>query len=1166
MDNNPAPFIHLNVHTAFSLGEGIVRVDELAKHASTAGMPAVGITDTLNVYAAVKFFQSCLSYGVKPLLGVDVEVSGVGGKNLGHLILLCRNNTGYRAICELLTDAYTSGGSVTTILIGRDKIEDLAENLIAISPGIEGEIGRLLKLGKQTDAGQLIKHYLNVFRGAFYVEITRTGRVGEEEFEAHALNFAKDLQVPLVAGNAVRFLQEKDFVGHDIRVCIARGTTLDDPRRGRNYSESQYLKSVGDMSRLFRDIPSALKNTVEIAKRCNVFFDLKTTHMPAFPAFRNFTVEELLVQNSNSGLRRRIDAGQVPETGSEAYDQRLNREITIIAQMGFSGYFLIVADFVKWALDNEIPVGPGRGSGAGSLVAYALGITQIDPIRYGLLFERFLNPERVSLPDFDIDFCMNGRDRVIDYVAKKYGTDRVAQIITYNTLAARAVVRDVGRVMGQPYGYCDSLAKMIPFEVGMTLDKALEQDEGFKSRYRLEVDVAQLVDNAKLLEGLPRNAGKHAGGLVIAPQSITRYMPLYWEPGMNQPVTQFDKDDLEAIGLVKFDFLGLRTLTVIDRAVKDVNRVRENLSLEAIRLEDLPLDDSKVYEAVSSGKTSALFQLESRGMQELIQRLKPDHFEELIALVALFRPGPLQSGMVDDFIDRKHGREKVRYPHPALEEILQPTYGVILYQEQVMEIARVLSGYTLGSADLLRRAMGKKKPEEMRDQRKAFIDGASERQVDIENAGYIFELIEKFAGYGFNKSHSAAYALLSYQTAWLKTYYPTEFMAAALSADMEHTEKLVVLVTESKRMGLGILSPDVNESDYAFKVEASGKIRYGLGAIKGAGEKAIESLVNERNLNGSYRDLDSLCRRVDGQKVNKKVFEALIMSGALDALESNRAAALASLPTVIDLAGQLAVNRSSGQNDMFGLPDVSPPSFGEIPVEPWSEKKALEHEHQSLGFYLTGHPVDHAQKELVQIISGRISSINPVPKRRIVLSGLARALRVFNNRKGESAAFFTLDDGVSAADVSVASGLFQRVRSVIQATGLIIVAGDCSLDETSGQIRLDAEQIVSLAQVRESALRQLTVAFVPKSDVKAKTRQLQGLLDDYRPGRTAIQIRYVNQDCDEIFIALGQSWCVNPEDELIDRLCEAFGSDSVEFGYDRQFLGSERFLESSRAA
>ena len=1166
MNNSPAPFVHLDIHTAYSLGEGIVRVEELAKQASAAGMPAIGITDTLNVYAAVKFFQACLRYGVKPLLGVDVEVNEGGGKGLGQLILLCKNNAGYRAICELLTDAYTSGVSGTTVLIGREKIESLAENLIAISPGIDGEIGRLLKLGKQDDANQVIKYYSSVFPDSFYVDITRTGQVGEEEFEAQALKFAKNLQVPLVAGNVVRFLQKDDFVGHDIRVCIARGSTLDDPRRSRNYTESQYLKSAENMSRLFRDIPSALKNTVEIAKRCNVFFDLKTTHMPAYPSFRESTEEELLVNNSNSGLRRRIDAGQVSETESETYNQRLNREITIITQMGFSGYFLIVADFVKWASDNEIPVGPGRGSGAGSLVAYVLGITQIDPIRYGLLFERFLNPERVSLPDFDIDFCMNGRDRVIDYVAKKYGTDRVAQIITYNTLAARAVVRDVGRVMGQPYGYCDSLAKMIPFEVGMTLDKALEQDEGFKSRYSLEVDVAQLVDNAKRLEGLPRNAGKHAGGLVIAPQSITRYTPLYWEPGMNQPVTQFDKDDLEAIGLVKFDFLGLRTLTVIDRAMKDVNRIRKNRSLGNIRLEDLPLDDPKVYEAVSNGKTSALFQLESRGMQELIQRLKPDHFEELIALVALFRPGPLQSGMVDDFIDRKHGREKVRYPHPALEEILQPTYGVILYQEQVMEIARVLSGYTLGSADLLRRAMGKKKPEEMRDQRKAFIDGALERQVDIENAGYIFELIEKFAGYGFNKSHSAAYALLSYQTAWLKTYYPTEFMAASLSADMEHTEKIFVLVTESKRMGLKILPPDVNESDFAFKVEASGKIRYGLGAIKGAGEKAIESLVSERAVNGSYLDLYSLCRRVDSQKVNKKVYEALIMSGALDALECNRAAALASLPTIIDLAGQLAENRSSGQNDMFGLSDVSPPSVCEDQVEPWSEKKALDHEHQSLGLYLTGHPVEHAQKELAEIISGRISSINPVPKRRVVLSGLARAVRVFNNRKGETAAFFTLDDGAATADISVVSSLFQRVRSVIQMTRLIVVIGDCSLDETSGQVRLDAEQILSLAQIRESALRQLTVAFVPKSDVRVKTRQLQSLLDSYRPGRTAVQIRYGNQHSDEICIALGPTWCVNPEEELIDRLCDAFGVDSIEFGYDRQFFGSGRFLESSRAA
>ena len=1166
MNNDPLAFVHLDIHSAYSLGEGIVRVEELARRASNAGIPAVAITDTLNFYAAVKFYQACLKNGVKPLLGVDVKLGGVNGKELGRLILLCRNNSGYRSICGLLTDAYTAEDSGTNILIAKDKIDSIAKDLIAISPGIDGEIGELLKLGRQEDAQDAIRHYLNVFPESFYVEITRTGRNGEEEFETQAMEFAKNLQVPLVAGNAVRFLQEEDFVGHDIRVCIARGNTLDDPRRPRNYTESQYLKSAAEMNQLFQDVPSALQNTIEIAKRCNVFFELEATHMPAFPVSNRSTVDELLGEEAKSGLIKRANFGQVPVQDSETYNVRLSREITIIVQMGFSGYFLIVADFVKWASDNGIPVGPGRGSGAGSLVAFALGITQIDPIRYGLLFERFLNPERVSLPDFDIDFCMNGRDRVIDYVAKKYGADRVAQIITYNTLAARAVVRDVGRVMGQPYGYCDALAKMIPFEVGMTLDKALEQDEGFRARYREEADVAQLVDNARLLEGLPRNAGKHAGGLVIAPQSITRYMPLYWESGMAQPVTQFDKDDLEVIGLVKFDFLGLRTLTVIDWAMKEVNRVRKKLSLEAMNIEDVPLDDAKVYAAVSSGHTTALFQLESRGMQELIQRLKPDHFEELIALVALFRPGPLQSGMVDDFINRKHGRENVRYPHPALEDLLRPTYGVILYQEQVMEIARVLCGYTPGSADLLRRAMGKKKPEEMRDQRKAFVDGALERRVDLESANYIFELIEKFAGYGFNKSHSAAYALLSYQTAWLKTYYPAEFMAASLSADMENTDKVVVLIAEAKRMGVTILSPDINESGYAFKVETSDRIRYGLGAIKGVGEKAVESVVSERTINGSYQDLYSLCRRVDDQKVNKKVYEALIMSGALDSLGSNRAAELASLPTVIELAGQLAENRQSGQNDMFGLPEKATPSYGVGRVEMWSDKKALRHEHQSLGLYLTGHPVDYAKKELAGITSGRLNEIDPVPKRRVVLCGLVRDLRVFNNRRGESAAFFTLDDGLAAADISVNSDLYQETRNVIRLTDLIVVLGDCSADETNGQLRLDAEHILTLAQVRESALSQVTVGIAPDSAVRTKIRHLQHLLDGFRPGRTAVQIRYGSAETSEACIALGESWCVNPEEELIDRLCETFGTESIEFGYDRLLLSSEHLNTSSRAA
>ena len=700
----------------------------------------------------------------------------------------------------------------------------------------------------------------------------------------------------------------------------------------------------------------------------------------------------------------------------------------------------------------------------------------------------------------------------------------------------------------------------------MTLDKALGQDEGLKERYTDNPDVTQLIDNAKLLEGIPRNAGKHAGGLVIAPGPITHFTPLYQEPGMSQPVTQFDKDDLEAIGLVKFDFLGLRTLPVIDWAVKNINRKQSAAGLELVDIDQLVLDDAKVYSLICTGHTTGLFQLESRGMQELIQRLRPDHFDELIALVALFRPGPLQSGMVDDFISRKHGHEEVRYPHPTLIEILKPTYGVILYQEQVMEIARVLSGYTLGSADLLRRAMGKKKPEEMREQRQSFVEGAAERQVDRENAAYIFDLIEKFAGYGFNKSHSAAYALLSYQTAWLKTHYPSEFMAASMSADMEHTDKLVVLVSEAKRMKIRLRAPDINQSDHEFKVEEDGSIRYGLGAIKGIGERAIDSLLSERITHGEFNDLHSLCRRVDHHRVNKKVFEGLIMSGSLDCLGSTRATHWAKLPQTIELVDQMADDQSSGQNDMFGLESSAVNGDLAISVPDWTSRKALENERQALGLYLSGHPMDHVHDQLDALITGKISDTHPTPERRIFLAGLGSALRIFSNRRGDTAAFFSLHDGSAYADIAVSSDLFQHVRNIIDTSEILLVEGLCSVDDRNGQLRLKAEQIRTLRQIREAALIRLAVLLDIKGNIENQIVELQAVLDIFRPGSTNVCVEYSNAKGDKAVINLGSDWAVQVDEELIEQLIAIFGTGSLRYTYDKNRFRDRLDLMSSQAA
>jgi DNA polymerase-3 subunit alpha len=842
----------------------------------------------------------------------------------------------------------------------------------------------------------------------------------------------------------------------------------------------------------------------------------------------------------------------MPEEAREAarktYNERLELELSTINKMGFPGYFLIVADFIQWAKKNGIPVGPGRGSGAGSLVAYCLGITELDPIKYELLFERFLNPERVSLPDFDVDFCMERRDEVIEYVTQRYGQDRVAQIITHGTMAAKAVVRDVGRVMDHPYGYVDKIAKLIPFEIGMTLERALEIEPQLAERYKKEDDVRDLIDTARALEGLARSAGKHAGGVVIAPGPLTDFMPLYCEQGGKQTVTGLDMEDVEKLGLVKFDFLGLRTLTIIDKAVKTINREREQKAEPPLVIELLPIDDPVTFALLKSCRTTAMFQLESRGMKDLIQRLQPDNFEEIVALVALFRPGPLQSGMVDDFINRKHKRVAVKYPHASLEPILKSTYGVILYQEQVMQIAQVLSGYTLGGADLLRRAMGKKKPEEMAQQRSVFVKGAEGRGVNPKLAADIFDLIEKFAGYGFNRSHSAAYALIAYQTAWLKAHYPAAFMAAVLSSDMDKTDKVVTMMAECRDMKLNILPPDINRCEYHFVPVDDGTIFYGLGAIKGLGEAAIDTILGERNQGGAFKDLFDFCQRIDLRKVNRRVLESLIKAGALDGLGTHRAALMVSLNKALAVADQQTRDRDAGQVDIFGNA-VTPAEIHvyEITAE-WSEEQRLEGEKETLGLYLTGHPIARYAEELKRITDATIAELKPTTDSTIVVAGLVVASRTMQTRRGDRMAFVTLDDRTGRLELAVFSDLYAQSRELLAKDTLLVVEGQVSMDEYSGGFKMSAEKLYNMDQARAAFSRRLVIEVTAEQAGNGFVEELKEILSPVAQGKCPVYLHYHGQQA-EAEIALGDEWKISPTNTLLERLSRLAGEHNVHLDY-----------------
>ncbi len=1145
-------FVHLHVHTEYSLVDGIVRVPELMQSVAAAGMPAVALTDQSNLFAMVKFYKEAQSAGVKPLIGVDALIREAGERAPpSRVVFLCQNLAGYRHLTQLVTRSYLEGQQRGLPMMDRSWLApDVLKGLIVLSGGMQGDIGQALSRGREEEALRCLARWQELCGDRFYLEAQRTGRAGEDVYTEAVLDLSRMHGVPALATNDVRFLTRADFDAHEARVCIHDGAQLADSSRTRRYSEEQYLKSPAEMAALFADAPELLTNAVEVARRCSLEIRLGASMLPAYPVPAGSSTEDFLRTESQRGLDARLVHTRL--TGSQAaYDARLALELGVICAMGFAGYFLIVADFIRWARQNGVPVGPGRGSGAGSLVAYALGITDLDPIEHDLLFERFLNPERVSMPDFDVDFCMEGRDRVIEYVAQKYGRDRVSQIITYGTLAAKAVVRDVGRVLGHPYGYVDKIAKLIPFEIGITLDKALEQEAELKRLYGSDAEVKELIDLARSLEGLARNAGTHAGGVVIAPSVLTDFTPLYCEEGAAQPVTQFDKDDVEAAGLVKFDFLGLRTLTIIDWAVRDINATRAAAGEAPLDMNALPMDDAATYALLKTTKTTAVFQLESRGMKDLIRRLQPDRFGDIVALVALFRPGPLQSGMVDDFIERKHDTTgaAVDYLHPDLKPVLAATYGVILYQEQVMQIAQILAGYTLGGADLLRRAMGKKKAEEMAQQRSVFVEGAIARGVRAAQATTIFDLMEKFAGYGFNKSHSAAYALLSYQTAWLKAHYPAAFMAAVCSSDMDKTDKVVTLIDECADMGLKVLPPDVNESAYAFKVADADSIRYGMGAIKGVGAAAVEAIIEERQANGPFPDLREMCRRIDLARVNRRVFEALIRSGSLDRIGAHRAALMSELDGALHLGEQNSRAVSVGQVDLFGL-SLAPVADKPVVVPDWTEAQRLAGERETLGLFLTGHPITPYEPDLKFLVSARLADVGgprpaPAPDggrawsagRQATVAGLVLEIRRRPNR-----VTLILDDRSARLEVSLYEEIYQQHRDIIVKDAILIIDGTLRFDDFIEAWRLQAKTLMDIDRARERFARRLWLRWPAEFDGPQGMNRFEALLKPHLRGPCGISVA-MNRSDYAGRLNLADAWSVRPSRELLDKLTALVGRD-----------------------
>lgn len=1145
-------FIHLRCHSEYSIVDGIVRIKDYVNAAKSDAMPALALTDLSNLFGAVKFYKAARKEGIKAVLGADVWLeNSKKPQQATRALLLVQNDAGYKLLCELLSKAYLENQTRGRPELKPEWFQQSSEGLILLSGNNDSDIGLALAHNNATLATKLASRWSELFPNRFYLEVQRaTDAANAAKQETHVqqvLSIASTLNVPVVATHPIQFITQDDFQAHEARTCIAEGYMLADRRRPKKFSDEQYFKTQEQMSVLFADIPEALANTVQIAKRCNLTLTLGENYLPDFPTPGGQDLQTYLAEESLKGLNARLALlfpdEAVREEQFPTYKERLDFECGIIGQMGFPGYFLIVADFINWAKNNGVPVGPGRGSGAGSLVAYSLGITDLDPLEYNLLFERFLNPERVSMPDFDIDFCQDGRDRVIDYVKQKYGLDSVSQIATFGTMAAKAVIRDVGRVLDLPFNFVDSVAKLIPLELGITLKSALEKEPQLQERREKEEEVAKLLELALRLEGVVRNVGMHAGGVLIAPGKISDYSAVYCQENGDSLVSQYDKDDVEAVGLVKFDFLGLRTLTILDMAVDNANAQRLAEGEPPLVLETLPLDDKAAFRLLKQSNTTAVFQLESKGMKDMLKQAKPDCFEDIIALVALYRPGPMD--LIPDYCRRKHGQQRVVYPHPSTEVILKETYGIAVYQEQVMQIAQVVAGFSLGAADLLRRAMGKKKPEEMVKQREIFNEGALKNDLSLQQSNDLFDLLEKFAGYGFNKSHAAAYALVAYQTAYLKVHYPAAFLAATMSADMNNTDSVRIFFDDCAPNEVEVLPPDVNQSAYRFKPLSKDQILYGLGAVKGTGAAAIDLMIAAREEGGPFKDLFDFCSRLDLRKVNRRVIESLVRAGAFDQLEPNRAALMVGVSAAIGAAEH--ANNHLGQDNLFG--EETSVQHQLPAIEAWRPEAQLKEEKAALGFYLSGHPYTESKAEIAQFVHGTLADIAPQkqPKR---IAGVVMGVRIRMTQRGKIA-IVTLDDAVARVDVVVGGDLLAEHAHLIKEDQVLVIEGRISHDDFSGGNRVSANKLFNLPMARSTYASMLKIACNGQSDAA----KLTTILQPYRKGESAnknvcpVKIEYHNASS-QVDLMLGESWQVELQDDLIHHLETWLSKDNVKILYN----------------
>jgi DNA polymerase-3 subunit alpha len=1135
--------------------DGIVRIDDYVKQAISDQMPALALTDLSNLFGAIKFYKAARGKGLKPIIGCDIWLENSANREQpSRLLLLCQSHAGYLLLCQLLSRAYLSNQYRGRAEFKREWfVECGTEGLLLLSGAMAGDVGQACLQGNQDLALKLAAEWQGLFPERFYLEVQRITAVGqnannEEDYIHHARSIAHQLGLPIVATHPIQFTTPDDFRAHEARTCISEGYVLADTRRPKNFTTEQYFKTQAEIATLFADMPEALANSVEIAKRCNLSLTLGKNYLPNFPTPNNEGLNEYLISEARLGLTKRL-AVLYPDENLRAnkqgeYEARLDFETNVINQMGFAGYFLIVADFINWAKNNGVPVGPGRGSGAGSVVAYSLGITDLDPLEYNLLFERFLNPDRVSMPDFDIDFCQEGRDRVIDYVKQKYGLDAVSQIATFGTMAAKAVIRDVGRVLDLPFHFVDGISKLIPLELGITLSDALVKEPQLAERRENEEELRELLELALRLEGLVRNVGMHAGGVLISPGKISDFSPVYCQADGASLVSQYDKDDVEAVGLVKFDFLGLRTLTILELALNNANKQRAAEALPPLSFETFPLNDKATFQLLKTANTTAVFQLESKGMKDMLKQAMPDCFEDIIALVALYRPGPMD--LIPDFCRRKHGKQRVEYPHPLTEPILKETYGIAVYQEQVMQIAQVVAGYSLGGADLLRRAMGKKKQEEMDAQRKTFTEGAVKNNMTERQATELFDLLEKFAGYGFNKSHAAAYALVAYQTAYLKAHYPAAFLASTMSADMNNTDSVHIFYDDCAPNQVEVLPPDVNQSEFKFTPINKNQMLYGLGAVKGTGQAAIEVILQARRQDGPFTGLFDFCSRLDLRKVNRRVIESLIRAGAFDKLEPNRNALLTGVSLAISAAEQ--TNANSNQNSLFG--EASDNAVHVLPsVSAWSEQQRLQEEKAALGFYFSGHPYWSYQKDLSNFISTTLANLTPKEQPQL-LAGIVSGVRIRMTARGKMA-IVGLDDGTTRIEVVVGNELLNQYQQLLKDDQLVIVEGRVSNDEFSGGVRVNARKLHDLSSLRNSRASFLKISCNGQADAI----KLKSLLKPYCISASqeqrgcAVKVEYHNKTS-KVELMLGNDWRVDLHEELIAGLTEWLSQSNVKILYN----------------